>query len=194
MTNPLFAPSKHWQLNACVNQGLDAWYAYTSGYRRAAELITDALRERPHDQDILIFPVLFLWRHHLELRLKAIARSASWLLGQDWKATKEHDLGQLFAAAMPLVERCFAEFAETLPREQLAQARNALVALRSVDAQAMAFRYPEDLKGDKHVTEPYHINFDVVDQYMKSIADVLDDIDSALSVFSDWKQETLSAY
>lgn len=194
MTNPLLASGTDWRLNACVNYGIDNWYAYSEGYRRAAELVTNYVREHHRDQDILIFPVLFLWRHHLELKLKAISRSASSLLGQNSAPAKEHDLAQLFASARGLVEVCFAQFAEKVPRAELGQIQPSLLSLRSLDPRAMAFRYPEDLTGAKPLDGATHINFDVVERLMKEISDVLDGVDSALAIFHDWQQEAFSAY
>src|SRR6266540_5497986 len=115
MTNPLFEPGEDWQLNACLNYGVDHWHMYASGYRRAAEILTDYVRQNHRDQDVLIFPVLFLWRHHLELQLKGIARRATHLLGKDWNPTSDHDLSQLFAAAEAVFEACFREFGEKVP-------------------------------------------------------------------------------
>ncbi len=194
MSNPLFAPGADWRLNACLNWGIDTWYAYSEGYRRAAEVVTEYVRQTHQDQDVLIYPVLFLWRHHLELKLKAIARSASQLLGEDWTPPGDHDLGPLFAVAHKLAERCYSEFAEKVPNAELLQAKAALASLKAVDARAMAFRYPEDLKGNKHLEGPYHINFDVVERHMTAISEALDNVESALAIFHDWQSEAYSSY
>ncbi len=51
----------------------EGWETYVSAYRMAAE----ALFDRTHDMTLsinwLVFPVVFLYRHYLELRLKSLA-------------------------------------------------------------------------------------------------------------------------
>ena len=194
MTNPLFEPGDDWRLNACLNYGADSWFAYADGYRRAAELVTDYVRGRHTDQDILIFPVLFLWRHHLEVKLKAIARKAARLLGEDWAPTADHDLSQLFAPACLLLERCFDQFGQKLPRADLARVRTALARFKTIDARAMTFRYPEDLLNTKHLEGVTHINFDVVANHMTQLSDVLENMESALYAFEEWQSDADSAY
>ncbi|HHS8916416.1 TPA: hypothetical protein ACTVMT_005267, partial [Escherichia coli] len=46
--------------------------AYTEGYRRAADILINHIDESGRDQDFLVYPVLFLYRHHLELLIKQI--------------------------------------------------------------------------------------------------------------------------
>lgn len=188
-TNPLFASGADREINACLNYGVDNWYSYASGYRRAAEILTDYVLETHQEQDVLVFPALFLWRHHLELQLKVIARGASRLLGQDWSPTNVHNLSELFASAWRLFQACFTEFGEKLPRADLDCVKAALAGFKTVDMKSMVFRYPEDLQGSKHLRGVTHINFDVVAKHMTVLSDTLDGIDTALSVFSDWQQE-----
>lgn len=185
MTDPLFAPGADWRLNACLNYGVDHWYLYASGYRRGAEILTDYVHETHDEQDSLIYPVLFLWRHHLELKLKGIARKASGLLGQSWEPDNQHDLSQLFTSARNLFEACFTKFGERVPRADSDPVKAALDRFRATDMKSMAFRYPEDLKGGKHLEGVTHINFDVVYKHMTALSDTLDGIDTALDMFDD---------
>lgn len=193
-SNPIFAPGPDWTLNACLNWGMDPWHAYSEGYRRAAEVLTEYVRTRHQDQDILIYPVLYSWRHHIELKLKAIARSASAFLNRPWTPPRDHDVGQLFGTARALAEECYAEFSEKLPAGGLAEVRKAVANLRSIDAASMTFRYPEDLDGGKHLEGPHHINFAVVEAHMTGIADTLDGVESALELFHEWQSDAFSSY
>jgi hypothetical protein len=71
----IFTASKsHPHLNACVNylDGLDPMEAACWGYREAAEVLLAEVMERGGTLDTLIYPIVFNWRHYVELRLKII--------------------------------------------------------------------------------------------------------------------------
>ncbi len=58
-----------WIQNACLNWAADASELYIEGYYQAALRVVENLG---HDQDFLVYPAIFLFRHYLELRLKHI--------------------------------------------------------------------------------------------------------------------------
>jgi hypothetical protein len=78
----VFGPGTDSSRNACIAPW-DADSAYTTGFRRAAfRLAIDVCDTETH-QDTLIYPIVYLYRHHVELVLKAIITSASKLLDRD---------------------------------------------------------------------------------------------------------------
>lgn len=68
----LLASGHDWQNNACLNYLPDHGTAYTEGYRRAADILINHIDDTGRDQDFLVYPVLFLYRHHLELLIKQV--------------------------------------------------------------------------------------------------------------------------
>ena len=64
--------SEDWWNNACLNfmEGKNTWYGYFRGYQRAAELLVQYVDCEKQYQDTLVFPIIFLYRHYLELILK----------------------------------------------------------------------------------------------------------------------------
>jgi len=68
--------------------------SYADGYRRAAELLADAGLDRKHVGKAvvcdLVYPIAFLYRHHVELRLKGLFLMARRCLGET--AVCESDL------------------------------------------------------------------------------------------------------
>jgi len=79
-----------------------AAHLYLLGYRQAAELLLPELIACSNEQ--LVFPFLFLWRHHIELYLKFLLELARELHGQSAKADKVHTLPQLWSSLRPLIE------------------------------------------------------------------------------------------
>lgn len=66
-----------WHNNACLNAtwGVDQ-AAYLEGYRCGARLLVEHVTEHARDQDFLVYPIIFLYRHHVELALKNIILQA----------------------------------------------------------------------------------------------------------------------
>jgi hypothetical protein len=52
--------------------GLDPADACARGYRLAAELVVDHIRQRSSEQSFLFYPAVFLYRHYVELMLKKL--------------------------------------------------------------------------------------------------------------------------
>jgi hypothetical protein len=69
--NQLFKSDADWINNACLNFKEDQLNLYAIGYKRAAELLLEHVKNSGRDQDTLVYPIIFLYRHYLELRLKS---------------------------------------------------------------------------------------------------------------------------
>jgi hypothetical protein len=73
-----------WHNNACIDvYGHLGHLPYTEGYRRGADILVQHVVNQRRDQDFLVFPIIFLYRHHLELALKRIIRRSPRLLYRD---------------------------------------------------------------------------------------------------------------
>jgi hypothetical protein len=180
-------------LNACLNYGLDTWMVYADGYWRAAELLVEHVEATQADQDFLIFPVLFLYRQYVELRLKQLAKSASDLLGRPYTISHSHKLGALWSEAARRLTEVGRAFGDRPDPRQLADTKRRIRDLELVDPESMAFRYPEDRDRQAHLEGIAYINFGVVRAEMKRIAEVLDGAELSLSVMRDWRDEAISA-
>ena len=76
---PVFASDHDWHCNACLNWTDDALELYVIGYKHAADnLVAQIVNGDPY-QDALVFPICFLYRQYIELRLKEIIKS-----GDNW--------------------------------------------------------------------------------------------------------------
>src|SRR3989344_8523683 len=70
-----FGQGRDWKLNACVGKnGGPYWYiTYARGYFRAAEKLNENLfKDSGFEIDFFIYPLLYLYRHSLELYIKHI--------------------------------------------------------------------------------------------------------------------------
>ncbi len=73
--------------------GLGGWDIMADGYKEAADTIVKALVSR-HGWNLYImaYPVAFLYRHYLELRLKELLHKSSMFLDDPENAPMVHDL------------------------------------------------------------------------------------------------------
>ena len=72
----LFNPSEDWWLSAYIQPWNKNFHAYAMGYKMAGDIISDVVTgaDRGHEstRDYVVYPVVFLYRHYIELRLKEI--------------------------------------------------------------------------------------------------------------------------
>jgi hypothetical protein len=73
-----------------------AWHDYTTSYKEAADLLVAHVEETGWRAEKLRFPILFLYRQHLELMVKSLIRVCCDALGRDQDFPKHHDLHRLW--------------------------------------------------------------------------------------------------
>jgi hypothetical protein len=73
-----------------------AW-EYASGYRRAADVLVEQFLDDSRSMDTVVFPIVYLYRHYLELRLKELAFGGHALLNHPVDFEDQHSLVQLWS-------------------------------------------------------------------------------------------------
>ena len=87
---PLFTSAQDVYNNACVNWFHDPLELYATAYKEAAEkLVKDVITSR-RQRDTLVYPIVFLYRHYIELRLKEIIRAGRKFLDEPGDFPKHH--------------------------------------------------------------------------------------------------------
>jgi hypothetical protein len=118
---------------------LEAWELYAEGYKRAAELLF-ADRENWHNT-YLLFPMLFLYRHYVELRIKhmlcvSIHYPGIPALPKGWKLN--HKLQDVWELLRP---RLLAASPD-IPEKELDNVGSLIGELHKKDPGSFVFRYP----------------------------------------------------
>jgi len=111
-----------------------AAHLYLLGYRRAAELLLPELITRSNEQ--LVFPFLFLWRHHIELYLKFLLNLARQDQGKTGKVEKVHTLTDLWNSLRPLLEPDMLD-------SDLDAVQQIVLDLHDVDPRSTEARYAD---------------------------------------------------
>jgi len=128
-------------LNAAGN-----WHAFAWGYKRAADILAEHVSAAVSGGDLIIYPIVFLYRHHLELTLKDIIRRGNELLDAPVSQRGNHSLGELWKDCRSMLERAgmpvdIPEVPEAVPFE------TCIEEFERLDPQGVSFRYPEEKSG-----------------------------------------------
>jgi hypothetical protein len=166
---------------------------YANGYLSAARALVEHMKVRKGN---FVFPIIFLYRHHIELVLKNIIRRSPYLLGRPLTETEAknlnntHQLELLWKDLKPL----FGEFCElagwgTLPTAEEEAIDSYVKQITEFDRD-FASRYPRSKK-DKPTLDKDFNQFDLLHfaEMMERLAYYLDGLDSASLDLVDTKRE-----
>ncbi|MGB6059641.1 MAG: hypothetical protein WBF71_15405 [Microthrixaceae bacterium] len=165
------------QAVACVNFA-DPWVGYMEGYLRAGHKLVEHVVHTNRDQDFLVYPVVFAYRHHLELKLKYLIRTARQVVGEPGTFQRVHRLEPLWRVCRPLLGRVFAD-----ADAELGAAEALILELDDLDPTGMVFRYPEDQDGDPTLSPQLrHLDLLTLAQRMEALANLLGGAKTGLDV------------
>jgi hypothetical protein len=193
---PLVGEAGQWTYNACVNWTGDASELYMEGYRMAAVKLIEQLG---HDQDFLVYPIVFLYRHYVELRLKDIITKAGELrTGPSESVPATHNLRKLWGRAEEHLRReyrgcsCHQDFLEDLKAS-----RRLVEELIELDptTNATTFRYARDSDGRSSL--PAHvirINLQQFAAEMAKLGHFLDGASHDLGVRGEFQRDLEREY
>jgi hypothetical protein len=143
----LFGPGEDYEANACISHWIEVDYVYTAGFRRAGLRLAEHACQTGSDQDFLIYPIVYLYRHHVELVLKAIAGTAVALLARelteaDHRSLAGHDLSRLWDTTRPLLNPvCALVPNPPFPEHDLQGIDSYIRQLHEHDPDGQRFRY-----------------------------------------------------
>ena len=185
---------RDWKNNACLRNGDE--YAYREGYRRGAQILVRAVEETQSDQDLLVYPIVFLYRHHIELALKRVIKRAPYLIERALTKVEsdhlvDHRLDLLWQDFKPMA-KAITEAAgwEELPFEDVEGIDDYIRQLCEVDPRSYSLRYAHSKKGDPSLPETLtHINLRHFGELMERLANYLYGLEAATSHLEDSKQE-----
>lgn len=156
------------------------WHAYVAGYKEAADRLIAGISEGLHGQDMLVFPILFLYRHYLEVSIKELIREFHPLLGitppvkpkpnERSSAAQGHDLNGLWSYLKGIIPGIYPD----LPDAVLSEIDRVVDAFHRHDAGGDAARYPVDLKEQRTLSGLRAIN-------LRKLAEDMDRADNSFT-------------
>lgn len=171
--NTLFRGGSTTDYNACVgeNGGPYDLIDYGKGFFDGAQEIIVAVKERNGIVDLLVYPICFSFRHGIELYVKALVMTASKFNESKRVYRKNHSINQYW-------DMIVEEFAKLdnriIDKTEIEIAGDIIADFVQIDPTGQVFRYPEDLKGNAHLTGLKLINVEVLSDGMNALHSLLD--------------------
>ncbi len=135
---------------------------YIAGYKSAGDKLSKFVMEKRTEYDSLIYPIVFLYRHYIELSLKDIIDRGSNLLdseGYDFN----HKLMDLWHKAEEVSKKIFEEFYPYDPSKcNYAFMLHIVSEFNSVDEFSVEFRYSKRKNGMGTLPSIEHINIEIL--------------------------------
>jgi hypothetical protein len=178
-------------LNADISYWNKDLSGYAQGYKAAADFIVngaiDGHRSYAFNVSYLVFPVVFLYRQYIELRLKEILLLGIHTNYETHGLPKHHRVDELWKHARRYVEHL-------APIDSLDALEVCIQEFSSFDSEGMAFRYPVDKQGKPHLPEWTVINLRHLGETMERIGNLLDDSAEVLYIGLQQRNEFINEY
>ncbi len=185
----LFQGAEDWHYNACVDfkfhhSGKE--HAYISGYKLAGDALCEKVVQDRHVVDLVVYPMVYNYRHYVELSLKSTLHWGSAVMEQNVDSKLNHNLVALWSKVRPLLEKRW-------PNEDMVVLDNVealILELAAVDPRSTAFRYYFHEPSQKHPavtpeTESVtHINIRNLYEVMGRLSNFFDGVSTQFQV--DW--------
>jgi hypothetical protein len=176
-TTHVFQPAGANPNVAWIPQTVGQWHLYAEGYREAAERVYESWRAQR--LDYLVFPLVFLYRHYVELRLKQLLQSSARLLElpRDWQCN--HQIDNLWHVLAPLLRRISPDGRE----RDLQNAERLVIELATRDPYSFEFRYPETREGRRHLADLERLDVVKFCDAMRKLSGFLEGASMQISVY-----------
>lgn len=124
---------------------------YLVGFQRAADMIVASAQTSDLNPDDLVFPVAYLYRHHLELMLKELVRLGIRLGALDRCADilGGHNLHKLWNKAKQLILQVWPDS----PGDDVQAVEQVILEFHNLDPSGQAFRYARDKHGGPYLAD-----------------------------------------
>jgi hypothetical protein len=173
----------NWTLNSCL-KGWSKERASSRiiGYRDAADLVFQHLASDRGGRDTLVYPLVFLWRHAIELQLKNIVDRGQIVLEKEAVYPKHHGLRDVWAMAIQVISALQEE-----DNGEISTVTRIIDELCTIDPDSAGFRYHETKQGRPTLDKaPDYLNLGSVNEALAGVSSFLDGVDSVLEQAIDW--------
>ena len=176
------------------------FFIYARGYQESAQILTADFLSRIHYGDQNGYPIVFLYRHSLELYLKGIIYNGAILSSysnleiidsvlNNPKKNNIHNLHILADKSTKLLKKLFPEDSdiENLCKEMVSISDQFM----QIDKNSYSYRYPIDNEGEFSTTPNQKVNIESIAEVMDSLLKKLDIIDWRINCNTDMLHDTL---
>jgi hypothetical protein len=176
----------NWTLSSCIKGwSKESATSRIIGYRDAAELIFRRLAEDRGGRDTLVFPLVFLWRHAIELQLKNIVERGQIVLEEQAAYPKHHGLREIWTMAIRVIKELQEE-----DNGEIENVSKIIAELCTLDPDSAGFRYHETKKGQPTLdAAPEYLHLGSINDALSGVSSYLDCVDAGLEQMIDYIAE-----
>lgn len=169
--NDLFRGGPEWHLNACVgrNGGPYDLRAYSEGYFIAARRLADGLVDDRSRIDLVIYPLVYCFRHAVELSLKHLCTVVPRAFSDRPIVSSTHKLLDNWRTLKGYLKRESAFDADAIGIVD-----KVIDDLVEMDPNGEAFRFPEARNGVRFLEDTSLINVRVLAEHLASVEETFD--------------------
>ncbi len=166
---------------------------YAKGYRMAADRLATLLVGAPRFSDYEAYPVVFLYRHALELSLKHVVYSAACLAAfryiEDIEArlANHHKLPELCNMVKQSLALLFPD--DHLLRELVPRIECTCTEFAALDPDSFCYRYPANKHSQASTARNQTVNLTAFASHLSSLIQELETIHFALVGETDMAEE-----
>lgn len=153
-----------------------SWFEYAQGFRQSARDLTDLRTGAEPTGDPTAFVILFLYRHYLELTMKAFIQGNRPNAGEAPSYPPTHSLVDLWTGC----EKILGAWQPGRYSQEIAAARAQIHLLHQVDPLSTSFRYPESKKRVPSIQEPARVSVKYFADQIEKIGDLLEGWDTGI--------------
>lgn len=169
---------------ACLNFKQDMSWGYIEGYRKAGSLVAEQMLQG-FDIDYLIYPMGFLYRHHVELQLKYLIEKCGELLEEGAAPAPTHNLERLWNMLRTKIKEI-----ESDSEEFLLEIDDGIKKLIQLDGTGQEFRYSKLKNEDRCLDHLQLVDigklYESLETLSSNLQSIHDHIDVCLSDRSDY--------
>jgi hypothetical protein len=172
--------------------------AFALGYREAGQTLANNMANAHGYADYDGYPILFLYRHALELYLKAIVYHGAQLLGliseervDTNRLFERHKLGRLLPSIRAIFQQMNWDF-EGSRLENYEDFAAFVRDLDTIDPGSYAFRYPVNRQGEQLLPNHFVVNVVEFGRRMDMLLRFLEG--AAIGIDENWNAEAEARY
>ena len=141
---------------------------------KAGELLIDACEEHKTERDILVYPIIFNYRHGIELAMKWVISQYGHYSTVHIDDIDGHNLWKLWQTCKEIITEVGSE------DEAISVVEQVIKEFHDLDKSGQAFRYANDLRGDIFRLPYRRIDIQNIKDVMEGISNFFSGVDGQL--------------
>jgi hypothetical protein len=179
----LFQPSDCCQDNACIDFRCNRWDLYATGFKLLADIGAKRVLENRQGIDTLVYPIIFTYRHYLELRIKEVIVAGQELLNEHPNLKHVHRLDELWKCCRTILEQVWPGG----PKQDFELVEDCIAQFCEADPHSMSFRYPFEKDGNPTLEGFSHIGIRNFYEVMQRVGNFFDTASFGISAYIQQK-------